>query len=550
MDKVKLINQAGGNEKADLVIKNTSVVDVLGGRVTRGDVAVCGGRFAGVGSYSGLREVDGSGKYVMPSFFDAHLHFESSMIVPGEYLKLSAAHGVTSYMADPHEIANVCGEEGIKFMVSNVKDIPLKVHFKMPSCVPATPFDHGGAVLDAAACARMIKKYKLFGLGEMMNYPGVTGCDGDVIRKLDCSPLIDGHAPSLSGIPLNGYISAGIYNDHECESAAECEEKLSKGMYIMLREGSQTRNLRENIKCVTSRNLRRFVFCTDDRNVEELTEHGSIKNCVRIAIEEGLAPIDALTIASLNAYECFGIPCHGAIVPGWAADFLIADDLAAQNISQVYCDGALVVDGGRACFSGGVRAGKAVRNTVHHPVINAIDLELKFDPAMPVMQIYPNTVVTGRTAADSPEGLNLMACIERHKNLGTIGKCYVKGFGLKGGAIAQTIGHDAHNITVIGDNTADMALAVEALGSSGGLAVTSGGKVLGKLTLEIAGLMTVKPADKLLKARRTLMSQLNSLTYAGGIEPFMLLSFLSLIVIPDLKLTDTGLFSVSEWKYI
>lgn len=549
-DRVKLIKQAAGQEKADMVIKNASVVDVLGGQIIKADVAVCGSRIAGVGQYSGAREIDGSGKYVTPSFFDAHLHFESSMMTPGEYIKLAAAQGVTSYMADPHEIANVCGEAGIKFIVDSVKTLPVKAHVKMPSCVPATPLDHGGATLNADDCARLIKKYKLYGLGEMMNYPGIIGCDPDVMKKMDSSAAIDGHAPSVTGENLNAYISAGIYNDHECSGAAECQEKLSKGMYIMLREGSQTCNLRENIKCINDKTLRRFVFCTDDRNVEELTDFGSVKNCVRAAIEEGLDPVSALTIASLNAYECFGIPRHGAIVPGWAADFLITSDLAAQHIEQVYCDGVLIAENGKACFDTHVRAPAKIKKTVHHPVITAADLDLEFAPDKWVMEVFPHTVVTGRAKCSAPDGLNLMACIERHHNTGNIGRCRVKGFGLVGGAIAQTIGHDAHNITVLGDNPEDMALAVGALGVSGGLALAANGRVLGKLTLEVAGLMTEKPAAELRRQREKIMQKLKKLTYNPGIEPFMLLSFLSLIVIPDLKLNDSGLFSVTEWKYV
>lgn len=550
MDRKRIIDVAAGREKADVVIKNTTVVDVLGGSLIKGDVAVCGDKFAGVGSYSGVTEIDGTGRYVMPSFYDAHLHFESVMVRPSEYLKISVPKGVTAYNADPHEIANVCGEKGIRFMLDDVRGIPADIRFMMPSCVPAAPEDHSGCVLGAADVKRIADSCGLFGLGEMMNFPGVVGCDPDVLAKLDVRPVIDGHAPGVSGNPLNAYIAAGVSTDHECESVEEALEKVSKGMYVLIREGSQTRNLRTLIKAVNKTNLRRFMFCTDDRNIEDLVGLGTIGNAVRLAVECGMDPIDAITIASLNANEAYGIKNTGAVAPGWTADFLVCADITAQRVEKVFYHGALVAENGRPLFSVSPADVSGVTGTVHIKPVTAKDMAFPFDPARPVMRVFPGTVVTEAVKADGPEGLNLMCCIERHDASGDIGHCYVDGFRLRGGAVAQTVGHDSHNITVLGDNPEDMALAAGSLGADGGLVVVKNGRLIGKLPLEIAGLMSSAPASEALAAREKLTEALAEMDYNRDIEPFMLLSFLTLIVIPDVKLNHKGLFSVSKWDYL
>ena len=550
MDRKRIIDVATGREKADVVIKNATVVDVLGGSLMKGDVAVCGDKFAGVGSYSGVTEIDGTGKYVMPSFYDAHLHFESVMVRPSEYLRISVPKGVTAYNADPHEIANVCGEKGIRFMLDDVRGIPADIRSMMPSCVPAAPEDHSGCVLGAADVKRIADSCGLFGLGEMMNFPGVVGCDPDVLAKLDVRPVIDGHAPGVSGNPLNAYIAAGVSTDHECESVEEALEKVSKGMYVLIREGSQTRNLRTLIKAVNKTNLRRFLFCTDDRNIEDLVGLGTIGNAVRLAVECGMDPIDAITIASLNANEAYGIKNTGAVAPGWTADFLVCADITAQRVEKVFYHGALVAENGRPLFSVSPADVSGVTGTVHIKPVTAKDMAFPFDPARPVMRVFPGTVVTEAVKADGPEGLNLMCCIERHDASGDIGHCYVDGFRLRGGAVAQTVGHDSHNITVLGDNPEDMALAAGSLGSDGGLVVVKNGRLIGKLPLEIAGLMSSAPASEALAAREKLTEALAEMDYNRDIEPFMLLSFLTLIVIPDVKLNHKGLFSVSKWDYL
>lgn len=552
MDK-KLIDVAAGRVKADLVIKNAFVADVFNGRFIRGDVAVCGGRIAGVGEYSGIEELDGTGKYVMPSFYDTHLHFESVMIRPSEYLKLAVPRGVTAFNADPHEIANVAGETGIKFMLDDVKGVPADVYFMMPSCVPSAAEDHSGCVLDAKDVKRIAQKYGLFGLGEVMNFPAVINADADMLGKLDALEIKDGHAPSLTGNALNAYLSTGILTDHECADIDEVLEKVSKGMYVMLREGSQTKNLKSLIGAVNKSNLRRFLFCTDDRNVEDLFELGTIKNNVKLAVECGMSPIDAITVASLNAFEAYGIKDHGAIAPGYSADFLLCSDDTARNIERVYYRGTLAAKDGKALFGSTDTAdASALYGSVHIKPVTENDFSLPYKKGMPIMRVFPNTVVTEcvEAAGNTADGLNLMCCIERHDASGDMGKCYVDGIGLKGGAVAQTVGHDAHNITVLGDNARDMKLAVDSLGADGGLTLVRDGKLIGKLPLEIAGLMTVAPAERALKTRKDLLIALDGMDYNKQIEPFMLLSFLTLIVIPDVKLNHKGLFSVSKWKYL
>lgn len=545
-----LIEVAAGRKKADVVIKNATVADVFNGKYIRGDVAICGDKIAGIGNYTGEIEIDGTDKYVMPSFYDAHMHFESVMIRPSEYLKAAIPRGVTALNADPHEIANVCGEVGIKFMLDDVKGIPADVRFMMPSCVPATPEDRSGCVLDARAVKDIARKYELFGLGEMMNYPAVIGADDDVMQKLSVCDIIDGHAPSLTGNALNAYLCGNILTDHECESVEEVYEKISKGMYVLIREGSQTKNLKTTIQAVNKNNIRRFLFCTDDRNVEDLFEIGTVSNAVRLAVECGLDPIDAITIASLNAFEAYGIKKHGAIAPGYFADMLLCSDNIAQKIDKVFYHGKPVAENGKPLFETHPASAAALYGSVHIKPVEEKDFEFEFKKGMPVMRVFPNTVVTETVAADSAAGLNLMCCIERHHSSGAIGHCFVDGFNLKNGAIAQTVGHDAHNITVLGDNPKDMLIAVNGLSKDGGLVLVKDGKLIGRLPLEIGGLMTDATAETALKVRGELFGALSEMDYNKDIEPFMLLSFLTLIVIPDAKLNHKGLFGVGKWDYL
>jgi adenine deaminase len=548
----KHIAVAKGEVKANLVLKNGNIVDIFCHRTYIADVAIEDGIIVGLGQYDGLKNVDCTNKYIMPSFFDTHLHFESSMVTPDKYLAVAIPHGVTMLNCDSHEIANVCGEDGIQFMIDSTVGVPIDVNFMLPSCVPVTPFEHGNADITAADTKRLMDSGKFFGIAEMMNYPGVLAKDGEVLAKIATSDIVDGHAPHLSGNMLNAYLSTGILTDHECESAAEVYEKISRGMYVMVREGSQTKNLTTLIEAVNAYTKRRLMFCTDDRYIGEVRETGSLQNCIVTAVENGVDVYDAIAMASLNAYECYGIRNNGAVAINFKADLVVADALVPRNITQVYKGGVLVAENGKPLFKLPKADCSKVVNTVNIKPIAHSDFALAFKPnKSTVIEVMKDTVATKKVYCDSSNvGLNKMAVIERHNATGNIGKCWVKGFNLEGGAIAQTIGHDSHNITVVGDNDSDMLAAVNALGRDGGIVVVMNGVVKHKFTLDIAGLMSSKEVNEVIAEHEKLDGLVKELGINDDIAPFMLLSFLSLIVIPEVKLSDSGLFDVNEFRFI
>lgn len=550
MSREDIIAVAAGERKADLVVKGAKALDVFTREWVTADVAVCGGIIAGVGEYSGKEEINGEGRYLVPTYYDAHLHFESAAVRPSEYLKLTVPRGVTAYNADPHEIANVCGDGGIAFMARDVRDIPADVRFMMPSCVPATPEDSSGATLTAADAVKCKYGLGLFGLGEMMNVPGVLGRDPDVMAKLNAFDIIDGHAPGLTGKALCAYAAAGVMTDHECTTAAEAEERVRRGMYVIIREGSQAKDLKKLLPAVGGKNFSRFMFCTDDRNLEDVSARGTIDNCVRLAVGCGMDAASAATMASYNACAAYGIKRKGAIAPGYAADFFLTRDPVGELPEAVYFGGRRVAENGKALFETHPADCSAFLSTVRLAPFGEDAFTFPFRKSMPVIEVAPGTLVTKLGSADSPDGLDLMCCMERHRASGEIGHAYVRGFCIGGGAIAQTVGHDSHNVTVIGDNARDMALAVSALGEGGGFAVAAGGEVKGKVSLAIAGLMSDKSAAEALAERKKLRAALGGLKHAEGIEPFMLLSFLSLTVIPEAKLNTKGLYDVTRGKYV
>ncbi|MEG2015370.1 MAG: amidohydrolase family protein, partial [Clostridia bacterium] len=372
------IDCAMGRVKCDTVLKNANVVDVFCHKINKCDVAITDGKIVGLGEYSGNIEIDVEGKYVLPSFYDTHLHFESSMLTPDEYIKLIAPKGVTMINADPHEIANVCGLDGINFMLESTINSPVKINFMFPSCVPATPFDHGNAVLDSAIIAEQMKKGNFFGLAEMMNYPGVINADSDVLKKIETSNHIDGHAPRLNGKELNAYLTTGITTDHECETVDEVFEKVSKGMFVMIREGSQTKNLKYLIKSFNEYTKRRLIFCTDDRYVGDIIESGSISNCIATSIESGVDPIDAIIMGSLNAYDCYGIPNKGAVAINYDADLIVSSDLSTLNIDMVFCGGVKIAEKGKALFDIKKANQSKVINTVNIKEVTEKDFDLPF----------------------------------------------------------------------------------------------------------------------------------------------------------------------------
>lgn len=541
------INTAMGRISPDLILKGGNVVDVFTGTVKKADVIIKDGVICGVGSYSGENEVCASGKYIMPGFVDAHVHIESSMTTPAEYAKAVMPHGVTTVVADPHEITNVCGEAGLRYMLSASEGIPLDVHLMLPSCVPAAPFEHSGAVLSGDDTKRLAPEF--FGIGEMMNYPGIVSADSETLSKLQ-SDIIDGHAPLLSGKELDAYASAGIKTDHECSKTDEMLEKISKGMYILLREGTLSLDVEKLIGGVNPHTLRRCAFCTDDRFVGEIIRDGSIDHCIRKSVSLGLDAVDAIIMASLNACEMYGIKNRGAVAPSYAADIVVADDLSLTRISKVYKDGILVCENGKALFDGKSADTSDVTNTVHLSPVTAEFFSDNLSDEFTAIELIPKSIITKKVTAKKGDKLSKVCVIERHKNLGTKGIAYVTNYGIENGAVATSVGHDSHNIAVIGDNDSDMALAVNTLGKSGGICVCSHGSVKAFLKLDIAGLMSVKSADEVTKEHDALFSAAKELNITDKIDPFLSLAFLPLPVIPEIRITDSGLFDVTEFKFI
>ncbi len=546
----QIINAALGKVEPDIIFKNATVVDVFAHKLVECDVAVSCGKIAGLGTYSGTHEVDCTGKYLMPSFIDSHIHIESSMLSPSEYAKIVVPKGVTTIIADPHEIANVCGEDGLKYMMDSAQSVPLDIMYMLPSCVPATPYDSSGARIGSAATKRLLEEYDFLGLGEMMDYPGVISANDETLAKIQSAQICDGHSPMLTGKELCAYVSTGILTDHECTSAEEALEKISLGMYVQIREGTSAKNLSELIKAINPYTLRRILFCTDDKHINHIIENGTISNCVGKAVSLGVDPIDAITIASLNAANCYGLRGKGAIAPGYTADILICEDITAQNILEVYKDGNIVARNGNALFEKIAVSHEKVINTVHIKEFTEEAFELDFTPGMSVIKVLPDTLVTKRITKDTPDGLNYCAVIERHNNTGNVGLAWVDGFELKRGAIAQSIGHDSHNITVVGSNPKDMATAVNALGTQGGIAVACDGKVIAQLILPIAGLMSDLPAETVNEEHEKVVASAMALRDNYDVDIFMMLSFISLFVIPEIRLNDRGLFDVTTQNYI
>lgn len=551
MQLEKMIDCALGNKKAELVIKNAKIVDVFNGRIINGDAAICDGRIAGVGSYEGEREYDAGGAYLMPGFTDAHVHIESSMLTPSRYARAVLPKGTTSVVCDPHEIANVCGIDGIKFMMRDAQSAPMDFHFMLPSCVPAADFEDSGAVITAEMTGEYLKKYDFTGLAEMMNYPGLFAKDSEVLGKISKAEIVDGHAPLVSGKQLCAYAASGISTDHECTSAAEMDEKLAAGMYVLLRCGRLTKQFSEMASAVNRHNAARICLCTDDRNPQDIVAQGTTQFCIINAIDAGMDAFDAIRAATLNPAVCYGFGRTGAVAPGYKADLVLADDLRPGKILAVWKDGVLVAENGASVYPESTAADSSkVENTVNTAPFEAEDLVCAFSAGTPVISIDPGSLLTKKVFKKSADGLSHLAVIERHKATGKIGRCYLENYGITGGAIASCIGHDSHNITVAGDNAEDMALAVKSLGNGGGITVVKGRKLAAFLELPIAGLMSDKTADEVIAGHKRLELAAEDMGITPGIDPFMTLAFLSLPVIPELRLTARGIFDVTEFKFV
>ncbi len=562
----KYIKAARREVKAELVLKNASYVDVFTGEIRKGDIAVVGEKIVGTGEYEGEKEIDCAGLTVVPGYIDGHVHIESSQLSPEEFASLIVPRGTTTIIADPHEITNVCGMAGCEYIAKASANVPLDVKIQLPSCVPATPFETSGAILSGKDIEKNITNSYIFGLGEFMNYPGVLLCDKDVIQKLEAAhsagKVIDGHAPAVYGYELNAYLCGGITTDHECVEKEEIEEKISKGMYVHIRHGSSTQNL-GNAKYITPANMRRFILCTDDRHAADLKEKGHLDDALRKIVAGGLDPVTAVTCATLNAAECYGLKFRGGIAPFWLADLVAVDNLENFKAKYVIKNGKLVAENGKPLFDTSKRYLPAnVLNTVHVKDLKPEDfiLNVNSDKAK-AMTIEPGGVVTGCEIIDIEKvngdvvvkGTDLLklAVVERHKMTGNIGKALFKGYGLKGGAMGITIAHDSHNIILMGDDNAAMATAANKLKEIGGGMVLVNSKTgeVHSLTLDIGGLMSSRDAESLQRDSRALIEKAHAMGVKREYEAFMSLAFLSLAVIPRLKIVDKGLFDVEKFAF-
>jgi adenine deaminase len=561
------IRAALGEGKADLLLKNGRVVDVFTGEIEKKDVAIFGGVIVGFGDYRAREIIDVKDDFLCPGLIDGHVHIESSMVTIPEFAQAVLPNGTTTVIIDPHEIANVLGQEGIRFMAKSAKGIPLNVFVMIPSCVPATHMETSGATLKATDLKPLLKEPWTIGLAEMMNFPGVILRDPEVIKKIEMAKgkRIDGHAPSLSEKGLYAYLSAGIRSDHECTTLKEAKEKLKNGMWIMIREGTTARNLKDLLPLVTPKNSRRFFFVTDDRHPKELLEEGHINSMVKKAIQWGIDPILAIQMATLNAAEYFRLDDLGAIAPGYRADIVTFDHLGRFRMKKVFKDGVLVAKEGKIFPH--LKKTRLLPSTIKKiglriKPFQKDDLILRSDqPFVKVIQLIPGQIVTrkvvkkilmreGVAYPNIKEDILKIVVVERHRATGNIGIGFVQGFGLKKGAIGSTVAHDSHNLIIVGTNDLDILKTVEVIqGMGGGLAAVSDQKVLAFLPLPIAGLL----AEGSVREVKDRLDVLHDATKALGCklpDPFMALSFLSLPVIPELKITDKGLVDVNQFKIV
>lgn len=558
--KQRIIAVAAGREKADLVLKNAKYLNVFSNEFLCGDIAVANRLIAGVGKYDGKTEIDVSGKLVLPGFIDAHIHLESSMVTPAEFAKAVVAHGTTTVITDPHEITNVMGIDGVEYMIQASQNLPIDVHFMMPSCVPATEIDESGAELDCKDIDLYLDNKKVLGLAEMMNYVGVINGDKNVLSKIVTSQAhhkkIDGHAPELSGNDLNAYIAAGVYSDHECSTFENALEKLRKGQFIMIREGTAAHNLKALMPLLTQQYYSRCMFATDDKHPSDLLHGGHIDYIVKQALKNGADPIVALKTATHHAARYFLLNNKGAIASGYLADIVVVDNLEDFNVETVFKRGKLVFDGEVKDFSAPTVDEKLAEkcfDTFH--LDSVTPSSFKVDGKLGLIGLVGGELLTRNLGTadkiDVENDILKIACIERHKGTNHIGVGYVKGYSLKSGAVATSVAHDSHNIITVGCNDDDIAVAVNAIkDSKGGIAVVENGKIKALLELPIAGLMSDEPLTTVNEKLENAKSSAYELGADKSIDPFMTLSFLSLPVIPSLRITTKGVFDAENWKML
>ncbi len=566
MKTVSLVEVARGDKLADLVLKNANIVNVFSGEIEHGDIAIHQGIIVGIGEYIGEQEIDLHNQFVAPGFIDGHVHIESSMLTPEQFAKIVMPKGTTTVIIDPHEIGNILGSTGIKYMVEASKRVPLEVHVMLPSCVPTTNFETAGAVISNKDILRMKNDEYILGLGEVMDYPSVIEGERDMHLKIAAMSdrMKDGHAPSIVGKALNAYVVTGIKTDHECTTVDEMNDKIKRGMYIHLREGSATRNVTTLSQGVTIGNHHRLLFCTDDKHPADIKREGHINYNIRLAIKNGVDPIIAIKMATINTALAYKLDHIGAIAPSYNADIVVFDNLRDINVTMTFKEGKLVAENDQALFE--------FTPFITEETMNSVklrgDIPLKFDiklkkPEVKVIQLIENNVTTKKvirtvTVKDNlyqnnpDDDILKLAVVERHKYTGNVGLGLVEGYGLKNGAVAMTIAHDSHNLIIIGDNDADMKTALEEIKSiGGGITVVNNGKVVGSLQLEIVGLMTNKETSEV----EQILNFMNQAVRKMGVhkkvdDPFLTLAFLSLPVIPELKVTDQGLFDVTQFKLV
>ncbi len=566
-----LIDCAMKREVCDLVIKNANIFNVFTGETERGEIAVADGRIVAIGNgYRGRREYDATGLTALPSFLDAHIHVESSMLSPEEFAAVSVLHGTGTIVADPHEIVNVCGVAGAEYVGEAFSRLrcenvaPLGVCLQLPSCVPATPFETSGAKLGGRETEEELRRGLFFGLGEMMNFPAVLAGEEDVLRKLqaaaDGGKPIDGHGPGLTAEALCAYRAAGVLTDHESLTPEECREKAARGLYVQIRCGSSANNIADAAKAMDGVNFRRFLLCTDDKNAEDLTSLGHLDDALRRLVAAGADARYAVCTATLNVAECYRLTDVGALAPRYFADVVLVDDMKNFNVRAVFKRGVLVAENGKTLFDIGEKyLPEAVRGPVKIKPVSARDFRIEgHGGRFRTMEIMPNGLYTREVFVPAPQGelsvkggdLNKLAVIERHFASGNLALGLVKGFGFRGGALGLSVAHDSHNLVILGDDDGAMARVAELLAEAGGgmaLVSRAGEEVF---PLDIAGLMSSRPAAEVASRTAQLRARARGMGVKECYEPFMTLAFLSLAVIPELKLTDRGLFSLGKYAFV
>ena len=565
----KRIDVAAGRCPADIVIKHANVIDIYGGAIVQGDIAIADGCVAGVGNYDGVTVYDAQGRFAAPGFIDSHIHIESAYVTPEEIGRLLVPCGTTTIIADPHEIVNIKGLVALDYMLNAAEHTVLDIKYMLPSCVPATSFEHAGAAITAQDIQHALQEKRLLGLAEFMDFPGVVHATDSALDRLlaahNAAVSIDGHSPRLSGKALNAYIAAGISTDHECTTVDEMQARISRGMYILMRQGSACHNLKRLLNGVNAQNSSRCLLCSDDRQPKTILELGHLDDHLRICVRHGIDPITAIRMATLNAATCYGLSDRGAIAPGLRADIVLLDDLTDFRVAQVFIAGKLVANEGVYLPEVTRHNSSAMQSSMHVKDFRQgkLKLELKHD-RVHVIDILPGEVATGKGIAqvqlsdsgdfvyNSSDDIVKIAVVERHQNTGNVAVALLRGYGIKAGAVALCVAHDSHNIITTGTNDEDMAFAVQSLiAQGGGVVLVKDGMVLESMPLPIGGIMSDKSGqwvDEKLNALHDVAHK--ALGIHGDVEPLMTLCFMALPVIPQLKLTDMGLFDVEAFDFI